>query len=448
MVAIALIAGLQPVHAGHNADEHSDNIELLAEHAIVIQADDPDTPDENEEVRAGGSDIAFQKDLLVAGSYEGVGFFKMSPKKPYLKQLGFFNCAGSQGDVSVWGNLVFVSVDSARDKPDCQSASASQQQLADGSAWEGVRIVDISNLKQPKQVAAVETDCGSHTHTLVPGPKGKLYVYVESYPLGAQYPSCNAATHRKISVIEVPLANPAKSEVITTPDLTTTIGCHDITVFPQKKLAVGACISESQVWSIEDPTQPELLARIVNPKIQIHHSTGMTWDGKYLVLGDEFAGAAGGGCVGNSQVPMGAMWFYDITDPTSPQEVGYYAPPRLFEIPDSPEEAQRPRCTTHNFNVLPSKKKGEYIAVSSYYSVALSVVDFSDPANPEEIGHYLPKESGVNPDSWSAYWYNGFIYTNDHGGGAGIRVFRMDGYDSSKQVSYFNTRLNPQTQMM
>lgn len=448
-LATALFAALvaQPAGATHNADEHSDNVRLLAEHAIIITPDDPETPDANEEVRAAGSDLAFQKDLLVAGSYEGVGFFKLRDKAPYLEQIGYFACAGSQGDVSVWGDLVFVSVDAPRDKPECDSVGANQAQTAQGVDWEGVRILDISNMRRIKQVAAIRTDCGSHTNTLVPGSKGKLYVYVESYPLTGQSGTCNAATHRKISVIEVPLSKPSKAKVVTTPDLLSTIGCHDITVDVKRKLAVGACVSESQVWDVSKPAEPQLLARIHNPKIQIHHSTGFTWDGKYLVLGDEFGGAAAGGCVGNSQVPMGAMWFYDITDPTAPKEAGYWAPPRVFTPPDDADEAQRPRCTTHNFNVLPMKDASQYIAVSSYYSVALSIIDFSDPAAPKELGYYLPKESGTNPDSWSAYWYNGLIYSNDHASKAGIRVFEMDGL-STKEVKTFKTRLNPQTQML
>jgi hypothetical protein len=443
VLSAALIA--QPAGAGHNEDEHSDNVRLLAEKAIIIEPDDPETPDTNEEVRAAGSDLAFQKDLLVAGSYEGVGFFKLRKQAPYLEQIGYFPCPGSQGDVSVWGELVFVSVDAPRDKPECDSVGANQAQTAQGADWEGVRILDISNIKQVKQIAAIDTDCGSHTHTLVPAGK-KLYVYVESYPLTGQSDSCNAVSHRKISVIEVPLAKPAKAKVVTTPSLLSTIGCHDITVDVARKLAVGACVSESQVWDVSKPTEPVLLARIHNPRIQIHHSTGFTWDGKYLVLGDEFGGAAAGGCVGNSQVPMGAMWFYDITDPENPQEAGYWAPPRVFTPPDDTEEAQRPRCTTHNFNVLPMKDD-RYIAVSSYYSVALSVIEFTDPSSPSELGYYLPKESGKNPDTWSAYWYNGLIYSNDHASKAGIRVFEMDGL-STKEVKTFKTRFNPQTQML
>ncbi len=443
LVSASLVA---PAAATHNEDEHSDNVKLLAEKAIIIEPDDPDTQDVNEEVRAQGSDLAFQKDLLVAGSYEGVGFFKMRPRAPYLEQISFFNCPGGQGDVSVWGDLVFMSVDAPRDKGECDSVGANQADTVRRADWEGLRIISIKNLKRPSQIAAIRTDCGSHTHTLVPGGN-KLFVYIESYPLTGQSADCNGATHRKISVVEVPLAKPEKAKIITTPDLTTTIGCHDITVDPKRKLAVGACVSESQVWDISKPQEPVLLARIHNPKIQIHHSTGFTWDGKYLVLGDEFGGAAAGGCVGNPEVPMGAMWFYDITDPKNPKEVGFWAPPRVFTPPDDANEAQRPRCTTHNFNVLPMKDSKRYIAVSSYYSVALSVVEFSDPANAKELGYYLPKESGTNPDSWSAYWYNGLIYTNDHASKAGIRVFEMEGL-STKEVNTFKTRLNPQTQMM
>lgn len=448
LVAMVGAAMAFPAQAGHNEDAHSENVKLLAEHAIIITPDDPDTEDVNEETRAAGSDLAFQKDLLVAGSYEGIGLFKVGKKDPYLQQISFFPCAGGQGDVGVWGDLVFMSVDAPQASEECTlpAQAATPAAYGAGQAWEGVRIISIKNKKRPEQVAAVDTPCGSHTHTIVPA-KGKLYLYIESYPLSGQGTDCNYASHRKVSVVEVPLKAPEKAKIIGEIAVGTPIGCHDITVFPSKKIAVAACVSESQVWDVSDPVKPETLAIIRNPAMQIHHSTGFTWDGKYLLLGDEFGGAAAGGCVGNSDVPMGAMWFYDISDPKSPRQVGYYAPPRVFDVPNDAEEAQRPRCTTHNFNVPPMKDGSKYIAVSSYYSVALSVIDFSDPANAKEIGYYLPKESGKNPDSWSAYWYNGLIYSNDHGGGAGIRVYEMEEL-TLNDVFPFKMRLNPQTQMM
>ncbi len=211
VAALVILLGLTslPATAGHNADDHSDNVELLAERAIIVSPDDPDT-EENEEVKALGSDLAFQGNLLVAGSYEGIGLFKISPKAPYLEQISFLPCSGGQGDVSIWGDLVFMSVDSPQAAPECApppGTAANPAQYGTGSGYEGLRIISIKNLKRPEQIAFLDTPCGSHTHTIVPAGR-KLVVYVESYPLSGQGTDCNYGTHRKVSVAEVPLATP------------------------------------------------------------------------------------------------------------------------------------------------------------------------------------------------------------------------------------------------
>ena len=88
----------------------------------------------------------------------------------------------------------------------------------------------------------------------------------------------------------------------------------------------------------------------------------------------------------------------------------------------------------------------KYIAVSAYYGGGISVVDFSDPAAPVELGHYLPRPGGTLPDMWSAYWYNGRIYANNHGGGQGIQAFSMKGL-GHKKVWFYKGRFNPQIQI-
>lgn len=461
LVALAGVA-LSTAPQAAAEDLRSSNIKRLAQVPIVVQRDDPATPD-NEAVYAQGSDLAFQGDLLVAGSWQGVGTFRLYPKAPYIRQLGFAVCNGAQGDVSIYKHLVFVSVDTPQVNADgsasdgnCLSVNASAAQVLQGLAWEGVRIFSIKNPRNPKLVAAVAADCGSHTHTLLPDGN-KLYLYIHSYPLtGGLGPRCNYATHRRNVIAEVDLDDPAKTKIVGGLDVTPSPGCHDVTVYPDKGLAGAACLTESQVWDISDPAQPTILSRIRNPFV-LHHSSGMTWDGKILVLGDEFAGAAAGaGCAPGSQdSPIGAMWFYDISDPASPALAGYYGPPRTA-IPDSLEELFRHACTNHNFSVLPMRD-GSYIATTSYYAAGLSVVDFSDPANPKEIAYYVPDNEGQQPDMWAAYWYNGRIYTNDvnlpRASGslpgtpsAGIGIYEVEKLGRA-QVRYFFPRLNPQTQI-
>ena len=446
VAVVGLVAGLMgsvPAVANHDVDDHSKNVKELTRKPIEISKD----------LFAQGSDLAFQGKLLLAGTYQGTGFYKMLRKKPYLKQIGFHACPGSQGDISVWGKLAFVSIDSASSNSGGGANCNNTKALGPGdtvnetsAGLEGVRIVNISDPRQPRQVGFVQTDCGSHTHTLVPSD-GKLFIYVESYPLGAPTGTCSALSHRKISVIEVDKKDPTKSDVVSTPDVTPSIGCHDVTVFPKEDLAAAACISESQMWNIEDPKNPEILAHVQNPPaMQVAHSSAFTWDGKKVIFSDEYGGAAGGGgCTGEEDSNVGAMFFYDITDPADPVLEGHHSLPRV--PPAEEDEATRTfRCTTHNYNIIPFKKQRRHVAVASYYMGGLSIVNFTKPGAAKEIGHYLPKKGGVLPDMWSSYWYNGRIYTNEHESQKGVSVFKMK-RTGPVRTRYFKGRFNPQTQI-
>ncbi len=429
---------------GHDDDIHSDNIKLLKRSAFEADKGLP----------AQGSDLAFQGKTVIAGSYQGTGFFKiLSQRDGFIKQIGFHQCPGSQGDVSVRGNLLFVSIDAAAsnivENASCNNTKTNRSDSSLGK--EGVRIVDISNLQQPKQVAFIETDCGSHTNTLLPDGD-TTYVYVESYPISGQGPNCNQLTHRKISIIKVPNDAPEKAELVGTdtgflpPD---TVGCHDVTYYPQRDLAIAACLGVWLTLDVSDPAKPVILSETRNQEIELDHSSAITWDGNIALIGDEHAGAAGGGgCSPDSDSPVGAMWFYDISGDNvkNPKLLARHSLPRV--PPFNNDEADRSRCTTHNFNVLPMKDPKKYIVVSSYYAGGIAAIDFSDVqnGNVEEIGHYIHIPNGVLPDTWSSYWYNGRIYANNHLGGHGLEVFKLKG-TGRKKVNFFKGDTNPQVQI-
>src|SRR3954451_6139996 len=371
-----------------------------------------------------GSDQAYWGDRLVLGQYASPGGFQLmniaDPAHP--RPEGPFNCPGAQADVSIWKDLVIVSVDSARGagngpdgkprKPEeCGAPAAANAENEAGTAWEGLRIVSIANPAKPVQIATVKTDCGSHTHTLVPDPEhGRLIAYVLSYPLGAPQPNCNASSHRKISIVEIPLAAPTAAKVIGTADVSPNIGCHDVTVFLPRKIAGAGCISESQMWDISDAAKPKVIAHIPNPENNIHHSAAFSWDGKTLVLGDELGGAeASPGCTGENPSRFGGLWFYDVTDPANPVLKGNYK---------NPQQVDSTLCTAHLFNVLPLRSERN-ILVSAWYEAGLTVVDFTDPSKPKQIGFYTPSDpvgkevADPAANMWSAYWYNGHVYANN-----------------------------------
>src|SRR5689334_22240044 len=135
-----------------------------------------------------GTDIAFQGDFAFVGNYLGFTIYNIrNPRKP--KIVSQVVCPGSQNDVSVIGNLLFLSTDSRRNDNSCNSVAQ-----PDGSLpyWEGMKIFDISDKSAPRYIKSVETDCGSHTHTLVPdnATHANVYLYVSSYAPNDTLPKC------------------------------------------------------------------------------------------------------------------------------------------------------------------------------------------------------------------------------------------------------------------
>ncbi len=451
---VAMLAGglgSIPASAGHNPDDiHSDNAKKLAREPITIGSDRPEVTNQH----ARGSDLAFQRRLMVAGTYEGTALFRMQRGSPELKQVGFHDCPGSQGDPSIWNDIVFVSVDSPGsnnvESDTCNNTGTTGEAGPSDSSLkkEGIRVVDISDRSNPRQVGFVETACGSHTNTLVPAGDF-VYMYVQSYPLGTATLVCNNVTFDYFSILRFPKEDPSQLEFVGRgPVRRPSIGCHDTTVYPKKGIAVSACLQNSLVLDIKDPANPKVLDVITNPAIEFHHTTAITWDGDYAIVSDEHAGAAGGGgCEGGKDGIVGEMWFYNINNPSAAhtRDDWHYQLPRQ-PVPSSPEELEAYRCTTHNYNILPMRDRNQYVAVSAYYAGGWSMVDFSDPGNPKEIAHYLPKVDGALPDMWSTYWYNGRIYSNEHRTRFGVSAFKKT--DSGRaQVRFFKGRLNPQTQM-
>lgn len=462
--AVALAAALLPAAAGAHPDELGAVLGMLPQQQPEEGTHDDAQAGEYESLSlvanwsgdpAGsyreGSDLAFWGTTAILGSYGNPGGFRVmdiaTPAQPRL--VGTFACAGPQGDVSIWESLVFVSVDTPQNDEKCGSGSAGATAYGAGKAWEGIRIVSIADPANPVQIAAVDTDCGSHTHTLVPdtkhrGADGKqdprVLIYVSSYPLGGQGVDCNAAGHRKISIVEVPLRRPAEASVIATPDVSPAVGCHDITVFPERGLAAAACITESQLWDISDPAQPRILSHIANPAMEIHHSSAFSWDGDVLVLGDEMGGAAAAaGCASGGHAPTGSLWFYDVSDPAKPAQAGWYT------IPQNHPSLQ---CTAHNFNVVPTRD-GSRVLVTAWYNGGTHVLNFDDPANVEQLAYAKP----AHGSSWSSYWYNGLVYVNNFDEGYVPPIAFSRGFDvlaadpGIVPDAWTLPHLNPQTQI-
>ncbi|MGH3365795.1 MAG: LVIVD repeat-containing protein, partial [Nocardioidaceae bacterium] len=376
------------------------------------------------------SDLAFWGRDVYAGNYEGFRIIDASaPAEP--KVISDYQCAGSQHDVSVWKGLMFLSVDTPLTSPACGSPRSLDAEGHTAPGFEGIRIFDVSDPASPSYVGAVATDCGSHTHTLVPDKDdpSRMLIYVSSYPSSelAESPYGNSCSqsgegHSKISVVEVPLGNPAASSVVSEPrfelnDLRGTPGfrgCHDISVFSEIDRAAAACMSEGQIWDISDPEHPTTTARIHNPHFDFFHSATFTWDGSTVLFGDEAGGGTSPRCRTTDPDTVGAIWMYDVSSldtmdsTTEEQSLSHFKIPRV--------QGDKARCTMHNFNVLPIE--GRYVGVSAAYSGGTTVFDFTERTDPVEVGHNDPH--GAN--TWSSYWYNGYVYSNDTGRGVDVML--------------------------
>ncbi|HEY8311840.1 MAG TPA: hypothetical protein VIG47_14855, partial [Gemmatimonadaceae bacterium] len=171
------------------------------------------------------SDMAFGGHYLYQGNFSGFQIWDIAnPLQPKITEA--YACFTEQGDVSIYGHLLFVSAENTGNRLDCGS-----QGIKDSVSKErmlGIRIFDIADPMHPKQVADVQTCRGSHTHTLVPDPIDKSVVYVYVSGLArvrskSEMASCenggiddpNSAQFR-LEVIRVPLAHPEQSKIVST----------------------------------------------------------------------------------------------------------------------------------------------------------------------------------------------------------------------------------------
>ena len=440
------------------------------------------------------SDIAFQRNHLFLGNFYGVNIYDISdPAK--AKLVTSMICPGGQGDPSVYGNLMFMSVEMPNGRADCGAEGfppnppppagqtpGPQLPAAQKDRFRGVRIFDISDITKPKQVAAVQTCRGSHTHTLVTDPKdpNNIYVYVSGTSFVRQdeeLPGCsggrdpskdpNTALFR-IDVIKVPLKSPQDAKVISSPRIfmdpnsggiagissaathgtgkpTPTDQCHDITVYQAIGLAAGACEGNGIILDIKDPANPKRIDAVNDPNYAYWHSASFSNDGKKVVFTDEWGGGMGARCRPNDPNVWGADSIFDLNG-NKLTFANYY------KIRSAQGDTEN--CVAHNGSLIPVP--GRDILVQAWYQGGVSVMDFTDAKNPHEIAYF--DRGPIDPNmlvlggDWSAYWYNGNIYGSEIA--RGLDVFELtptkdltqNEIDAAKSVRF--DELNVQNQQM
>ena len=407
------------------------------------------------------SDLAFQGNYLFMGNFYGVNIFDISdPAKARL--LTSMVCPGGQGDVSVYKNLLFMSVEMPNGRLDCSTQGfppepPSPQNMpplpvAQKDRFRGIRIFDITDIRNPKQVGAVQTCRGSHTHTLVVDPKDKnnVYIYVsgtyfvrpneELAGCSGENPDKDPNTARfRIEVIKVPLAAPQNAQIVSTPRVfsdpkTGTINalnsggshennkpvatdqCHDITVYSAIGLAAGACSGNGILLDIKDPANPKRIDAVNDQNFSYWHSASFSNDGKKVVFTDEWGGGLGARCRENDPNVWGANAVFRLTD-NKLKFASYY------KLPAAQGDSEN--CVAHNGSLIPVP--GRDIKVQAWYQGGISVMDFTDPERPVEIAYFdrgaIDPKMLVMGGHWSAYWYNGHIYASEIA--RGLDIFEL-----------------------
>ena len=416
----------------------------------------PPPPDPNAPPRPGGldfanSDIAFSGTHMFLGNFHGFQTYDIErSNKPQL--IASVVCPGGQGDVSVYGNLLFMSVEQTRGRVDCGLGGVPLPSSPD--RFRGVRIFDISDLRKPKQLAAVQTCRGSHTHTLVntSADKQNLDVYgsgTGSVRPGDELEGCSGGDPKdnaetalfSIDVIEVPLAAPQNAKIVNRPrifaDVATgniaglfpggdhgpgtqktsvTNQCHDITVYPGIGLAAGACSGNGILLDISDPKNPKRLDVASDKNFAYWHSATFNNDGTKVIFTDEWGGGTRPRCRATDLLNWGADAIFDIVDKKLVFK-GYYKMPAA--------QTDQENCVAHNGSLIPVP--GRDIMVQAWYQGGVSMFDFTDSAHPVEIGYFdrgpIDAKNLLTGGYWSTYWFNGFIYGSEIA--RGMDIFKL-----------------------
>ena len=449
-------------------------------------------PDNPEDDRFTNSDLAFRGSHVIQGNYYGYQIWDVSnPSRPEL--VTAYPCPGSQNDVSVHGDLMIASGESPSGRVDCGTQgvpdSVSPERLR------GIRIFDISDIARPKPVANVQTCRGSHTHTLVTDPDDPANVYV--YVSGAapvrsptELPGCSGAppeedpnsTLFRIEVIQVPLAAPERARIVSSPRIlaglepapkhgelladslvalaqqaaagapqpagpppapTGPVQCHDITVYPEFERAGGACGGYGLLLDISDAANPKRIEAVADSNFAYWHSATFNNDATKILFTDEWGGGSHPRCRATDRPEWGANAIFTLVNDRMTFESYYKLP--------APQTAQE-NCVAHNGSLIPVP--GRDIMVQGWYQGGISVFDWTDPENPIEIAYFdrgpMDEDELVSAGSWSAYWYNGYIYSSEIARGLDVLelvpspLLSQNEIDAAKEVHF--DFLNVQTQ--
>jgi hypothetical protein len=436
-----------------NAGEAAWNLRLVSTTRPSSAFLSTETPSDS---RLWNSDLGFTGHYAIQGNFSGYQVWDISdPRKPTLNSA--YICPGSQSDVSVYHNLLFESSESLNGRTDCGT-----QGVVDTVSQErarGIRIYEISDIAHPKLLKTVQTCRGSHTHTVVtdPNDNANVYVYISgSAPVRSsnELAGCSALNPEedpnselfRIEVIQVPVAHPENAHVVSKPPILANLGpashhgetvadsleaaarraasnaparpagprgpargpqqCHDITVYPAIGLGGGACGGYGVLLDIRDPAHPKRIGAAADSNFSFWHSATFNNDGTKALFTDEWGGGTQPRCRSSDKPEWGADAIFTLSG-TDLTFRSYYKLPAA--------QTSTENCVAHNGSLIPVP--GRDIMAQGWYQGGISVFDWTDAAHPKEIAYFdrgpLSNDTLYVAGSWSAYWYNGYIYSSE-----------------------------------
>jgi hypothetical protein len=258
-----------------------------------------------------------------------------------------------------------------------------------------MNVLDVTDPENPTFVESV--DVGTGTHNVAAVEDGDLF-----YNSGSSY---------SYGIEIVDASDPGNPELVKTWEAIPS--CHDIETYPDEDRAYCAGRSATFLLDIADPLEPEVLGKIDDEQIRLHHWAVATPDHRTLIVGDEDF-SADEACGSGTHTPVasvggddGALWFYDITVPSDPVQVGKLTPP---------EAGGSGYCTSHFGDMV----EGTSLLATGWYGAGVVLVDTGDPGYPTVVEQWNP--DGV--DVWDVQHRDGYLYTGDRA--RGMDVLELD----------------------
>lgn len=458
LISLALVTGLLP--GSSFATDGAAAAESTGSENLQHVANLPHAPGPGSTAGAKGSDIEFAtldvtdlpeavergvsgvREYAVAGTINidgtrnsGMQIIDITdPENP--QPAGLFECTNSQGDVQVFTRPDLDGRTFATYTTDSTGVTSSPCYLdaAEGKGFtsedSGTFIVDITNPYAPQLVRFVEIPRGSHNQTVHPSGK---YLY-----------NSNNELTRGQGFIEyfdiTDLTNPVKIGEL---PLESGIDSHDITFSEDGTRAYSAAITHTVIIDTEDPANPSVVGRILDPTLGIQHQADpvtiddpVLGERTFLAITDEFAGAAG-----NGWCPGGGVGIYDITGEleANPVRVGYWNIPEVKAAGAGNGTGESLRCTSHVLRFYPEQK----IMTIGWYNAGTRVVDISGlvgasvgvapavgnvPLGMKELGYRYFEDS----ETWAAKIHrfeedgSAYVFANDLIRGLDVFKFTPD----------------------